>query len=51
MNNNDISNLINMLGKMDKNQLNNGLNKLNQVLGPEEKKKLLQALNSNFNNK
>ena len=45
MNNNDISYLMNMLNKMDKNQLTNGLNKINQILSPEEKQKIIQALN------
>ncbi len=49
MNNNDISYLMNMLGKMDKNQLNNGLNRINQILTPEEKQKIIQALNSKNN--
>lgn len=46
MNNNDISYLMGMLGKMDKNQLSEGINKINQILSPEEKKKLIEALNS-----
>lgn len=46
MNNVDISYLINMLNKMDKNQLSNGLNQLNQILSPEEKQRIIQALNS-----
>ncbi len=50
MNNNDISYLMNILSKMDKNQLNNGLNKINQILSPEEKQKIIQALNNNKNN-
>ena len=45
MNNNDISYLMNMLNKMDKNQLTNGLNKINQILSPEEKQKIIRALN------
>ena len=49
MNNNDISYLMNMLSKMDKNQLNNGLNRINQILTPEEKQKIIQALNSKNN--
>ena len=44
MNNSDISYLMNMLGKMDKNQLSNGVNQLNQILSPEEKQKLIQLL-------
>ena len=50
MNNSDISYLMNMLNKMDRNQLNQGLNKINQILSPEEKQKIIQALNSNTNN-
>ena len=49
MNNIDISYLMNMLNKMDKNQLSNGLNQLNQILSPEEKQKIIQALNSKNN--
>ena len=47
MNNSDISHLINMLGQMDKNQLASGVNKLNQILTPEEKQKLNNLLNKN----
>ena len=46
MNNNDISYLMNMLNKMDKEQLNNGLKQLNQILTPEERQRIIQALNS-----
>ena len=46
MNNSDITYLMNMLSKMDKNQLNQGLQKINQILSPEEKQKIIQALNS-----
>ena len=51
MNNNDISYLMNMLNKMDKNQLANGLNQINQILSPEEKQKIIQALGSKNPNK
>ena len=51
MNNNDISYLMNMLNTMDKNQLANGLNQLNQILSPEERQKIIQALNSKNNHK
>lgn len=50
MNNMDVTYLMNMLNKMDKNQLSNGLNQLNQILSPEEKSKIIQALNSNKKN-
>lgn len=46
MNNNDISNLMNILNKMDKNQIQNGLSQLNQILSDEDKKRLLNALNN-----
>lgn len=49
MNNNDISYLMNMLNNMDKNQLANGLNQLNQILSPEERQRIIQALNSKNN--
>ena len=45
MNNNDISYLMNMISKMDKNQLSNSINQINQMLSPEDKRKLIQALN------
>ena len=46
MNNNDISYLMNMLNNMDQKQVTNSLEKLNQISGPEEKKKIIQALNN-----
>lgn len=46
MNNNDISTLMNMLSKMDKNQLSSGLNQLNQILSNEDKQRIIQALNN-----
>ena len=46
MNNNDISYLMNMLNNMDQKQVTNSLEKLNQILGPEEKKKIIQPLNN-----
>ena len=49
MNNVDIYYLMSMLNKMDKNQLSNGLNQLNQILSPEEKQRIIQALNSKNN--
>lgn len=45
MNNTDISYLMNMLNNIDKNQLAKGLNHINQILSPEEKQKIIQALN------
>ena len=46
MNNNDISVFINMISKMDKNQLANGINQLNQILSNEDKQRIIQALNN-----
>ncbi len=48
MNNNNISmsNLLNMISQMDKNQLSTSINKLNQMLSDEDKAKLMQALNN-----
>lgn len=45
MNNNDVSSLLNMISKMDKNQLASGLNQLNTMLSNEDKQKIIQALN------
>ena len=49
MNNNDMTYLLNMLNNMDKNQLANGVNQLNQMLSNEDKKKIIQALNNQNN--
>ena len=46
MNNNDMSYLLNMISKMDKNQLANGINQLNNILSNEDKQKIIQALNN-----
>ena len=46
MNNNDVSYLMKMLSNMDKSKLSQGLDKINQILSPEEKQRLIQALNS-----
>lgn len=51
MNNNDMSYLLNMISKMDKNQLTNGINQLNKMLSNEDKKKIMQALNNQPGNK
>ena len=45
MHNNDVSSLLNMISKMDKNQLASGLNQLNTMLSNEDKQKIIQALN------
>lgn len=49
MNNNDISYLLNMLNNVDKSKLQDGIDKINQILSPEEKQKIIQALNSKNN--
>ena len=46
MNNNDISGLINMISKMDKNQLASSINQLNKMLSNEDKQRIMQALNN-----
>ena len=46
MNNNDLTNIINMISKMDKNQLANGVNQLNKMLSDDDKKRIIQALNN-----
>ncbi len=50
MNNTDMSYLLNMINKMDKNQLANGMTQLNKMLSDEDKKKIIQALNSQNKN-
>ena len=48
MNNNvNMSNLLNMLNNMDKNQLNNTVNQLNTMLSNEDKSKLMNLLKNN----
>ena len=46
MNNNDISNMMNMLKNMDQRQLANGVEQLNKMLNNEDKQKLMQMLNN-----
>ena len=41
-NNMDIAKLMNMLSKMDKKDLEQGLNKLNQIMSKEDKEKILK---------
>lgn len=47
MNNNDLQYLLNMINKMDKDKLSDGISRLNQILSPEEKRKIIDTLNSN----
>lgn len=46
MNNNDITNLMNMLNKMPPQQLNNMATQLSKNLSNEDRQKLIQVLNS-----
>ena len=41
-NNMDMVKLMNMISKMDKNELQQGLSKLNQMMSKEDKEKLLK---------
>ena len=41
-----MSYLLNMISKMDKNQLANGISQLNNMLSNEDKQKIMQALNN-----
>lgn len=45
MNNNDLTHLMSMISNMDQKQLSNSINQINQMLSPEDKRKLIQALN------
>lgn len=45
MNNNDISYFMNMISNMDKKELAQGIDKLNQILSPEDKQKFIMMLN------
>ena len=42
MNNMDMGKLMEMLSKMDKSQLEQGLSKLNQMLSTEDKEKIIK---------
>lgn len=46
MNQNDISNFMNVLNNMDKKQLSNSVNELNKILSDDDKKKIIQMLNN-----
>lgn len=51
MNNNmDMGKLMGMLSKMDKNQLQQGLSMMNQVLSSSEKEKIMNELQKNMKN-
>ena len=41
-NNMDMAKLMNMISKMDKNELQQGLSKLNEMMSKEDKEKLLK---------
>ena len=51
MNNNnvDISQLMNALSKMDKKDLEKGMNQLNQILNSNDKQKIIDNLKNNMN--
>ena len=44
MNNSDVSKLLSMLSKMDKNELKNGLSQASKILSSEDKAKLENML-------
>ncbi len=46
-NNIDISKLMNMLSKMDKKQLEEGLSKVSQVLNSKDKDKIINEITKN----
>jgi hypothetical protein len=48
-NNVDISKLMNTLSKMDKKDLEKGLNQLNKVLSSNDKDKIINQLKNNMN--
>ena len=45
----DMSQLMKMLSKMDKKDLENGMNKLNTILGSDGKNKIIDTLKNNMN--
>lgn len=47
MNNMDMGKLMEMLSKMDKKQLEQGLAKASQILSSEDKNKIINELNKN----
>ena len=51
MNNNnvDISQLMSALSKMDKKDLEKGMNQLNQILNSNDKQKIIDNLKNNMN--
>ena len=49
MNNLDMARLMQMLSKMDKNQLEEGLAKANQILQSKSKNDILKEINKNNN--
>ena len=50
MNNMDMGKLMEMLSKMDKKQLEQGLFKVSQMLNSEDKNKIINELKKNENN-
>ncbi len=52
MNNNiDISKMLNMLSKMDKHELEEGMKKASQILNSNNKNEIINKINNSNNNK
>ncbi len=51
MDSQDINNLTNMINKMNENQLSEGLKIINNFLSEDDKKKVINLINSIKNNK
>ena len=49
MNNMDMAHLMQMLSKMDKNQLEAGIAKANQILNSKSKEEIFREINKNSN--
>lgn len=50
MNNMDMAHLMQILSKMDKNQLEAGIAKANQILNSKSKEEIFREINKNNNN-
>lgn len=50
-NNVNIAELMQKLSKMDKSELENGINKLNTMLNSKDKSQIIDSLKNNMNNK
>lgn len=47
MDNIDVNKLMDMLSKMDKKDIEKGLNQVSQMLSPQDKENILKKLNNN----